>query len=294
MELRVLNYFLMVAREENITRASEQLHVTQPTLSRQMMQLEKELGVKLFDRNSHNIILTQEGNLLRQRAQELITLAEKTQKEVSGENTILTGEISIGSGEFKSVDFLAELVYEFNRKYPDIRYDLYSGNADNIKEQMDKGLIDIALLSGPVDIGKYEFLRIQHKESWGVLVREDFPLAKKETICPGDLPGLPLITTNRELGQKELANWFGEFTEQMEIKAAYNLLYNAAVMVKKGLGIALCLQLNVTYEGLKFIPFAPKLEQDSMLVWKKNQTMAPLQAAFVKFIKEYIREKQEP
>ena len=175
MELRVLNYFLMAAREENITRAASLLHVTQPTLSRQLMQLEEELGVKLFERSSHSIILTDEGMLLKRQAQELLRLAEKTKREVSHEEESIIGEIAIGSGELRSSGCLAELLSSFREKYPMIQYDIFSGNADNIKDRMEQGLLDMGLLLEPVDIGKYEFIRMPLKEERGILPHKNPP-----------------------------------------------------------------------------------------------------------------------
>lgn len=188
MELRVLNYFLMVAREENITKAARLLHITQPTLSRQLMQLEEELGVKLFHRSNHSIVLTDAGILLKRRAQELISLAEKTKREFRMES-VLSGEISIGSGEYRCTKLLTEMIELFRRKYPLIQFDIYSGNSDNIKDQIERGSLDIGLLLEPVDIEKYDFIRFPVKEEWGVLVREESDLAKKEAVCAEDLAG---------------------------------------------------------------------------------------------------------
>ena len=286
MEIRVLNYFLMVAREENITKAAQLLHITQPTLSRQLMQLEEELGVELFKRSNHRIILTEDGMLLKRRAQEIITLADKTKREFIREEDQLTGEISFGCGELCSVRCLAELVSSFHEIYPLVRYELYSGTVDHIKERMERGLLDIGLFSEPADITKYEYVRMPKKETWGVLVRNDSPLAEKETIRPEDLVGIPLMMSNRELVKSELANWFGEYSEQMEIIMTYNLIYNAAMMVEQGIGVALTLKLENNFKNLCFIPFLPALELGSVLVWKKSQVFSPAAAAFMKYIKK--------
>lgn len=285
MEIRVLNYFLMVAREENITKAAQLLHVTQPTLSRQLMQLEEELGVKLFKRSNHSIILTDDGMLLRRRAQELISLAEKTKKEFVREEDKLTGEIFIGCGELRSVSCLAEILAAFQKKYPLVRFDLYSGNVDNIKDRMERGLIDIGLLLEPADIGKFEFLRMPLRENWGVLVRRDSALAEKKTILPKDLRGIPLLISKRVPVQNELSNWFGDLSEEMEVALTYNLIYNAAMMVREGMGAALCLKLDSTFDDLSFIPLSPCLELGSVLAWKKNQVFSPATSAFLRFVK---------
>ena len=215
MELRVLNYFLMAAREENITKAAQLLHITQPTLSRQLMQLEEELGVKLFRRSKHSIILTDEGMRLKRRAQELVSLAEKTKREFEQKGQI-SGEIAIGSGELKSTQLLAELLFSFRQKHPLVQYEIYSGNSDNIKERIERGALDFGLLMEPVSISKYEFLRLPVKEEWGVLVREDSVLAKKKVITPEDLRGFSLIATKRDLIQNELVHWLGPYADQIE------------------------------------------------------------------------------
>lgn len=286
MEIRVLSYFLMVAREENITKAAQLLHITQPTLSRQLMQLEEELGVKLFNRSNHRIILTEDGMRLKRRAQEMIDLAEKTKQEFIREEDELTGEISIGCGELCSVSSLSERIASFQEKYPLVRYELFSGNADNIKERMERGILDIGLLSEPVDISKYEFVRMRVKEKWGILVRNDSPLAAKEVVCPQDLACFPLILSKRELIQNELSNWFDEYWEQMEIIMTYNLVYNAAIMVEQGIGAAFCLKLEHNFRNLCFIPLHPSLELGSVLAWKKNQVFSPAAAAFMRHIRK--------
>ena len=291
MEIRVLNYFLMVAREENITKAAQILHVTQPTLSRQLMQLEEELGVKLFRRSNHSIILTDEGMLLKRRAQELLALADKTKGEFVRQEGQLTGEISIGCGELRSVNCLSKLTAAFRERYPQIRYEMYSGNVDHIKERMERGILDLGLLSEPADIGKYEFVRMPMKETWGVLVRDDSPLASKQSVRPEDLVGIPLMMAGRELVQNELMNWFGEYSEQIETAVTYNLIYNAAMMVKNGMGAALTLQLENNFKDLCFLPLSPRLELGSVLAWKKNQVFSPAAAEFMKYLKKELRGK---
>lgn len=289
MELRVLKYFLMVAREENITKAAQLLHVTQPTLSRQLMQLEEELGVKLFQRSSHSITLTEDGMLLKRRAQELVSLADKTKLEFSQKETELTGEITIGGGESQSIDFFAGMLAAFLEKHPLVRYNLYTGNADTIKDRIESGLLDIGLLLEPVDIRKYEFVRFPQKEVWGVLVRKDSDLAAKEVVTPKDLADKPLITTQRMLVQSEIANWLGDYNNQLHFVANYNLLYNAAIMVRNNIGVAICLKLDSIYENLCFVPLSPSLESGSVLVWKKDQVFSPSTAAFLDCAKKYIK-----
>ena len=286
MEFRVLKYFLMVAREENITKAAALLHLTQPTLSRQLMQLEAELGVKLFHRSKHSIILTEDGMLLKRRAQEIVSLSDKTVQELSHKEDMLSGEIAIGCGETKNMLFLSEQIKKFRQKYPLVQFSIHSAIADDIKERIEKGVLDIGLLMEPVDVGKYEFIRMPQKEKWGILVRKDSELAAKESINPTDLTNVPLIMVKRELVKNELASWFGDYYEGLRIAATYNLILNAASMVERGVGVALCFDLGAAfYEDLCFIPLAPTLETGSVLVWKKNQTLGAATSQFMRFLK---------
>ena len=287
MDLRVLQYFLTIAREENITKAAQSLHVTQPTLSRQLMQLEAELGVKLFTRSNHSIILTDEGMLFKRRAQELVSLAEKARRELQATDRI-AGEIAIGSGEYQSSRLLATMLAAFQQRYPDIIYGLYSGNSDNIKERIEQGILDVGLLLEPVDIGKYEFTRLPATEEWGVLVRADSDLAGQAVVTPADLAHRPLIFTPRDLVQQEMTGWFGVPAAELHIVASGNLLYNMAAMVRSGIGVALTLKLDCQYEGLRYVPLSPKLETHTVLAWKKDQSKSKAIDAFLDFAKKYV------
>ena len=292
MELRVLKYFLAVAREENITKAAEFLHITKPTLSRQLMQLEEELNAQLFIRGKNRIVLTDEGMLLRRRAEEIVDLANKTEKEFLEQDNLVTGEIFIGGGETNAMHILARIIKEFKEEYPQIKYQFYSGNADDIKERLDKGLIDIGLLTEPVDIEKYEFVRLDQKEVWGILAPKDSKLAAKEYATPQDLLKLPLLSTRRTIVQNEIANWFGQDYEQLDIIATYNLIYNAAIMVEEGIGYAICLEklVNINDETkIRFIPFYPPLLTGTVIVWKKHQIFSPATARFIEKIKHSLK-----
>lgn len=292
MELRVLKYFLAVAREENITKAAEFLHITQPTLSRQLMQLEEELNAQLFIRGKNRIVLTDEGMLLRRRAEEIVDLANKTEKEFLEQDNLVTGEIFIGGGVTNAMHILARIIKEFKEEYPQIKYQFYSGNADDIKERLDKGLIDIGLLTEPVDIEKYEFVRLEQKEVWGILAPKDSKLAAKEYATPQDLLKLPLLSTRRTIVQNEIANWFGQDYEQLDIIATYNLIYNAAIMVEEGIGYAICLEklVNINDETkIRFIPFYPPLLTGTVIVWKKHQIFSPATARFIEKIKHSLK-----
>ncbi len=285
MELRVLKYFLTVAREENITRAAALLHLTQPTLSRQLMNLEEELGVKLFNRSRYRIILTEEGMLLRRRAQEIVALSDKTEQELSREKNELTGEIAIGCGETQSMTFLSRQICAFRAQYPLVRFRIYSANADDIKERMEKGLLDLGLLMEPVDMGRYEFVRMQEKNKWGVLARKDSPLAEKDAATPEDLAQLPLLLPGRESVRGELASWFGDLYTRVEVAATYNLLLNAANMVKNGVGVALCFHIENISDALQFVPLSPTLETGAALAWKKDQAFSRAASRFLEQIK---------
>lgn len=289
MELRVLNYFLAIAREENFTRAAQQLHVTQPTLSRQIAQLEEELGVELFVRNNHNIILTEDGMMLKRRAQELLSLADKIKRDFSYKAGNLEGVISIGSGEFQSTRYLTDCIAAFRKKHPLVRYELYSGNAGNIRDNIERGLLDIGLMSEPIDIRKYEFISMPVKEQWGALVRNDSPLAKKKFIEPQDLIGIPIISTLGEFLESNIGKWFGEYAGQADIIAKGNLLYNEAMLAGSNVGAVIGIKLNCCYEGLRFIPLAPALDSGTALAWKKEQIFSAATSAFIDFCKQYLK-----
>ena len=289
MELRVLNYFLAVAREENFTKAGQQLHLTQPTLSRQIADLEQELGVKLFVRSNHNIILTEDGMILKRRAQEILSLADKTKRDFLQKDENLEGIISIGSGEFLSTRCLTDCIAQFRQKYPLVRYEFYSGNAENIRDRIGRGLLDIGLMSEPIDIRKYEFISMPIQEEWGALVREDSSLIGKEFIVPQDLVGIPLILPLGDFAQSNIGKWFGEYATQIDIIAKGNLLYNEAMMAQSNIGAVIGIKLNCNYDGLRFIPLKPALKIDTVLAWKKEQMFSATTSAFIDFATQYLK-----
>lgn len=287
MDIRILNYFLMVAREENISKAASLLHITQPTLSRQLMGLEEELGVKLFNRSNHSIMLTEEGRLFKRRAQEIVELAEKTKRELKQEEE-LSGEISIGSGEYKSSAMLAEIIEEFQKDHPKVQFQIFSGNSDDIQERIEGGLLDIGFLLEPVDVAKYEFVRTPVKEEWGVIVSDKSDLAKRDVVKAQDIAGCPLIMGRRDMIKKEILNWFGSYADKLNIAAGGNLPYNLAALSRQQIGVFVNLKLNCSYEGVKYIPLYPKLESHTVLAWKKNQAMPAAARAFIEAAREYI------
>ncbi len=287
MELRVLNYFLTAAREENITRAAELLHITQPTLSRQLQQLERELGVKLFHRGKHSICLTPEGLLFRRRAQEIAALAEKAKEELSPAEEELTGRISIGCGELLSVEELSGLISAFQREHPLVRFHLHSDYNDDTKEKIEQGILDMGLLVEPVDISRYEFIRMRQREEWGVLVHRDARLSRLDAVRPEDLAGQAVIATMDSPIFRELASWMGDHMKELQIRGTYNLLYNAAMLARKSGIPVICIRLNCHYDDLVFLPMRPRLELSSVLAWKENQPFSPAVSAFIQFAKKY-------
>lgn len=288
MEIRVLRYFLTVVREESITKASEVLHITQPTLSRQLSQMEEEVGVKLFNRGSRKITLTNEGILLRRRAEEILQLVDKTEKELIEQDEQIEGKISIGCGEIASVQILPRLFQEFREKYPRISFDLFTATADTVKEQMDKGLIDVGLLLEPIDMERYDFIRLDIKERWVALMKPDDPLAQKEAVTAKDLAALPLILPRRMNVQSELASWFGDYYEKLNVVFTSNLSTNSAIMVNDGLAYSLVIEGAVPFwdqSKITYRPLSPSLTATSVLAWKRSQ---PFSAAVTKFI-DYMK-----
>ena len=295
MEIRVLKYFLAVAREQNISAAAESLFLSQPTLSRQLKELEEELGKQLFIRGSRKITLTEEGLLLRKRAEEIVELMDKTEKELLGSDEQVSGEIYIGAGETDGLRLIAKAAKVLQEQYPQITYRIVSGDAVDITERLDKGLIDFALLLEPVDISKYSYLKFPVKDIWGVLMRRDCPLAQKESISPRDLQDMPLIVSRQALDGSELTQWLKNGSEQLNIVSTYNLVYNASLMVDEGLGVALCLDKIINVSGdssLCFRPLKPKLEVGMNLVWKKYQVFSKAAEKFILKMQEGINSLQ--
>lgn len=289
-----MTYFLAVAREENITKAAEKLHITQPTLSRQLAQLEEEMGVTLFKRGTRKITLTYEGLLLRRRAEEILELVNKAEKEVSHQNEIIEGTISIGCGDLYAVQILAKIIQSFTALYPHVDFELYTASADHIKERIERGLSDVGLLLEPVDLSKYDFIRISQKEKWIALVPANSPLADKQSLAPEDFIGVPLILPYRLNMQSELANWFGDLYPQLHILFKSNLNSNAAVMVQQGLVCALAVEgsLSLLNQDLvKCIELMPQMTATTALAWKRNQPFSLAVEKFIEFSKDYLRSK---
>ena len=295
MEIRVLKYFLLVAREENITKAANLLHLTQPTLSRQLMQLEEELGVQLFRRSKHRIILTEEGMLLRRRAEEIVSLADKTKDDLQHREDQLTGTIAVGSGELQSSSFLTRLLTAFQGQNPLVRFAIYSGNSDNIKERIERGLLDVGLLQEPVDISKYSFVRTPCREQWGVLVRADSELAAKDSLSPEELAGVPLIMPRRPSIQGEIANWFGDYYDKIQVLFTSNLPASSAVMANQGLAYSINTCGSVDFwdqTKLTHRPLKPELVSTCALAWKRQQPFGTAAEKFISHIRKCLTEKE--
>ena len=301
MEIRVLKYFLAVAREGSITRAANSLHLTQPTLTRQLQELEKELKQKLLIRGKYKVTLTPEGLMLRKRAEEIIEMVEKTEAEFQSINDIIGGDIYIGGGESDCMKYIAEVIKEVQTDYPDIKFHIHSGNAEDVTEKLDKGLLDFGVLIQPVDLAKYDNITLPEKDVWGVVMRKDSPLAKKEFVELKDFYGLPLINSRQAMrktsSKNEFIEWFqGEF-ENLRTVGTINLVYNAAVMVKAGIGYAITLDklVDVSEKSeLCFRPLSPRLESGLDIVWKKSQVFSPAAALFLEKLKEKFLPQMQP
>ncbi len=289
MELRVLRYFLTIAREGSITNAANALHVTQPTLSRQIRDLEDELGQPLFVRNSHSVTLTPEGMLLRKRAEEIIDLVQKTEQEFAQTEEQLSGEVYIGAGETMGVHYLTRAAHRLQEQYPQVHFHISSGDATDVREELDKGLIDFGLLFAPIDMTKYNVIPLSYRDTWGVLMRQDSPLAAKETVSFTDLVGKPLILSRQVLKNNRLQEWFGEAAGQLQINGTYSLVYNGSLMVEDGMGYAICLDniINVSESSsLCFRPLAPRQEAGMCIVWKKYQIFSRAAERFLEILRD--------
>ncbi|MDO5518547.1 MAG: LysR family transcriptional regulator [Clostridium sp.] len=289
MELRLLKYFLAVAQEGSISSAAESLHITQPTLSRQLKDLEEKLNTTLFVRGNRNISLTADGLLLRKRAQEIITLVEKTENDFLHNDEIISGDIYIGCGESDAMRIIASVVNEMQCEYPHVRIHLLSGNADDITEKLDKGILDFCVIIEPADIKKYDFLKLPGKDRWGLLMPKDSILSSHETITPDDLWNIPLLTSRQTMISNEFSGWLGYDFDKLNIVGTYNLIYNASLMVEEGVGYALCLDklINTTGDSkLCFRPLSPKLECHLDIIWKKNELLSSSCLNFLERLKK--------
>lgn len=298
MELRVLRYFLTIVRKGSITHAANSLHITQPTLSRQIRDLEEELGQKLFTRSNYSMILTPEGMVLKKRAEEIIALVDKAEAEFYSMGNEVSGDIYIGGGETKSMKAIADIMKKLQTSYPSIHYHLYSGNSEDVTERLDKGLLDFGILIQPADIAKYDYINLPTKDTWGVIMRKDSLLAQKETIRKEDLLELPLICSRQAIMRKwtnnEFTAWFGNDFEKLHIVSTFNLVYNASIMAEAGIGYVIAFDKIVTTtanSSLCFKPLEPRLESGMAIVWKKDQVFSRPAELFLKTLRESLVKK---
>ena len=284
MELRVLQYFLAVTREQSISGAAQSLHLSQPTLSRQLKEMEEELGKQLLIRGNRRVTLTEEGMILRKRAEEIIELVRKTEDEISLSDKNVAGDITVGAGETNGVRFLTRAAQAVQKDYPLVHFHIISGDKASVIESMDKGLIDFGLILGEIDTTKYENIRFPYKDTWGVLMRRDSPLAKKETISPEDLWDKPLIISRQAFYSSDLQELLQCEINKLNIVGTYNLLFNGSLMVDDGIGYALCLDNIINVSGnssLCFKPLSPKMEVEMCITWKKYQVLTKAAEKFL-------------
>lgn len=286
-----MQYFLAVTREQSITGAADALHLSQPTLSRQLHDLEEELGKQLFIRGKRQITLTEEGMLLRKRAQEILELVQKAEDEISLSAEVIAGDITVGAGETDGMRLLAKAMRTLQEEYPLIRFHIVSGDRVNVAEELDRGLLDFGLLFGQVDVTKYEAVPLPYQDTWGVLMRKDAPLAKKEAITAEDLLGQPLLVSRQALQHNDFRSFFGSMYSKLNIVSTFNLIFNGSLMVDEDIGYALSLDklINVTgNSNLCFRPLTPTVKSTPYLVWKKYQVFTKAAAKFLQTLQETI------
>lgn len=287
MEIRVLRYFLEIAREGNMTRAAAHLHVSQPTLSRQLMDLEEELGKKLFQRGSRSVTLTSEGMLLRKRAEDILDMVDKTAGEFRALDELAGGEVRIGCAESHQIKYLARAIQTVKQKAPLFRYHLLSGNTEQVTERLDRGLFDFAMIVEPPDLSKYNYIELPESNTWGVIMRKDSPLAHKTQICVDDLMGQPLICSEQSM-REDIPRWCGEKADELALSGSTNLFYNGSVFVREGMGYMLTFE-HLVYTGadsaLCFRPLTPPLETKMYLIWKKYQVFTPIAELLLETLK---------
>ena len=278
MEIRVLRYFLEIAREENMTRAAQRLHVSQPALSKQMKDLEEELGRKLFRRGSASIHLTDEGMLLRKRAEDILAMVDKTAEEFANLDEVTGGDVYIGCAESYQIRYLAEIIKSFRERYPLLKYHILSGDTAQVTERLDRGLLDFAVIVEPPNLQKYNYIELPIADTWGVVMRKDYPLAEKSFVTVDDLSGLPLLSSPQSL-EADFPRWCGEKLDKLNIVGTVNLFYNGTVFVRTGD----CLLLTFEHladtgrdSELCFRPLEPALASKMYIIWKKYQVFTPI------------------
>ncbi len=285
-----MEYFLAVAREQNFSRAADYLHLTQPTLSRQLKDLEEEFGKTLFLRGKRKVTLTEDGIYFRRRAEEIVSLAHRTEAEMKHPDDAVSGDLYIGAGETDAIRHIAKIVADLQRRYEGIHFHVVSGDTEDLTERLDKGLFDFCLLLGDVDQSKYEYMELPFRDRWGVLMRKDAPLAGRERLVPEDLWGKPLILSRQILGNARVDKWFGKPFSGQNIVATYNLVFNASIMAAEGMGYVLTLDKLIHTQGsdLVFVPFEPEQTIGMTFVWKKYRTQSKAAEKFLEAFGSYV------
>lgn len=290
MELRVLRYFIEVARTQNITAAAERLHITQPTLSKQLMDLEDELGAKLFERGKRRTTLTEDGMLLFQRAKEIVALADLTESAFRSTDERIAGDIAIGCGETEGMRLLVDAMKEMRAAHPGVTFRLSSGNFEDISDRLDGGLVDFGLFVGDAAVAKYDYIKLPHSDAWGLLMRTDNALAERASVRPQDLDGLALLCSRQAVAGNELSGWLGREFGELDIVATYNLIHNATYMVEAGMGCAVSIEglVNTSGTGLVFRPFEPSLTARLSFAWKRGRQLSRAAAEFLRLMQSKI------
>jgi DNA-binding transcriptional LysR family regulator len=292
MDSRVLKYFLTVAQLGNITKAAEMLHITQPTLSRQLIDLEEEIGGTLFIRGRREVTLTESGVIFQQRASEILSLIEKMENDISQNKEFVSGTVSIGCVESNISQKLSEVISEFHSRYPLVTYDLYGANGDDLKEKLDIGHIDLGIVLEPVETAKYDYIRLSQEEQWGVIIRKDDPLACKDFVTAEELLKLPLILSRRSIVIDEVSKWLGVQRSQLNIFMTHNLLTNSLPLVENSLGVVLCIegafQIRPS-DNLCFVPLYPQRVSNHVVIWKKNKVLSGATAIFLEFLRDKMQ-----
>ncbi|HJH57247.1 MAG TPA: LysR family transcriptional regulator [Euryarchaeota archaeon] len=291
MDLKSLRYFLAIADEGSISAAAESLNLSQPNISRQMTLLEKELGAKLFERGSRRIVLTEEGMLLRRRAVEILQLADTAVTEIGSAGKDVIGTVRIGCGETDAMRVVARAIRRFSETHPMVRFELHSGNAEDVSDLLERGLVDFGVLIEPTDKTRYDYLSFPTDIRWGALVRRDDPLARLHGVSPSDISGRRVIVSRQNMAANGISGWMGPDFPEPDVVATYNLLFNASLLVSEGVGIALCLEGIVNTSGdsdLVFVPFEPELRVGMSLVWKKNSVQGRAQRLFLDGLREFF------
>ena len=285
MELRLLRYFIEVAREQNITAAAERLYITQPTLSKQLMELERELGKPLLVRGKRKTTLTDDGMFLFRRAQEIVDLADRTEAAFRATDDVVTGDISIGCGETEGMNVIISAMKKMNEAYPDVHFHLYSGNDEDVSERLLSGLIDFGLFVGSTDLEKYDYVRLPEQDTWGLVLQKDHPLARQPFIRPGDLVAVPILCARQAIHSNELTGWLGQEFSKLNVRATYNLVHNAALMAKAGMGCVLTIDKLIPEGGdLVFRPLEPVVRADLIFARKKHRVLSKAAEKFLSLL----------